>query len=170
MIKQNVHNIIWLSALIKGRKHLTTNTLHLHALLGELNPNFKKLCPFAIVVCLHPPIIGSCYISAIELCSHVFLVVLHMFFGLARFFIKPLNTVLHVFLSNKRTCHVFHISVLFKFFFVSPQFNKFKHGANHQHRFKRWGFLFYFFYLKNSYNQKVKPCDRTTRFSIGLHC
>jgi hypothetical protein len=27
-----------------------------------------------------------------------------------------------------------------------------------------------FFYLTNSYSQKVKPCGRTTQFSAGLHC
>jgi hypothetical protein len=53
--KKNVHNIIWLFESIKGRKHLATNTLQIHALLRELNPSLKRLCPFARAMCLHPP-------------------------------------------------------------------------------------------------------------------
>jgi hypothetical protein len=32
---------------------------------------------------------------------------------------------------------------------------------------KKWRFVFY---LNNFHSQKVKPCDRTTWFSAGLHC
>jgi hypothetical protein len=38
---------------------MTINALELHALLGELNPSFKKLCPFAIAVCLHPTMLSK---------------------------------------------------------------------------------------------------------------
>ncbi len=47
-------NSKWLLSKIKGRKHLTTNTLQFHALLGKLNPNLKRPCPFAITIGLHP--------------------------------------------------------------------------------------------------------------------
>ncbi len=115
--KQNVHNIIWLSKLIKGRKHLIIDTLQLHALLGELNPSFKRPCPFAIAMCLHPPIIGSCQISPIEFRpTHVFLIFLHTFFGPIWFYIKQHNTIYMFFYSTKKTCHVLHISVLLVFF------------------------------------------------------